>query len=235
MSTRWQEITAGIAGACVPAGLDLAQPFQVAWYNTAVDPAYRLPDLGRPRALGVLVGNTRALWPHFRAALRAQPALRDDADPLERYTSACVLAALRPLAERYAVRWAHDPPPRRVAMQQLGHVSGLAHLSAGRLNVHPVYGPWIALRAAVVIDADGPPGPPPDPPNPCADCAHACGPAFERAAAALRRRTVDQPGLGDTWDLWLAVRDACPLGRAHRYGDEQIAYHYRNDRRVLGA
>ncbi|MGH8586497.1 MAG: hypothetical protein ACREWE_10055 [Gammaproteobacteria bacterium] len=46
--------------------------------------------------------------------------------------------------------WAR--PPRRVAMQRLAHLSGLAYLSPSHLNVHATYGPWIALRAAVVID-----------------------------------------------------------------------------------
>src|SRR5204862_874474 len=104
----------------------LIQPFQVAWYNAAVDPAYQLPDLGRPAALGVLIGNTRALWPHLQAALRVDASLPAAADPIERYVSTRVFAALRPLAERWVIRWAHDPPPRRVALQRLAHLSGLA-------------------------------------------------------------------------------------------------------------
>lgn len=37
----------------------------------------------------------------------------------------------------------------------------------------------------------------------------------------------------EDWRRWLAVRDACPVGRAHRYSDAQIAYHYTKDRGVL--
>ncbi len=233
MAAPWQQIAERIAAGCAPAGFDLVQPFGVAWYNAVVDAPYRLPDLGRQQALGVLIGNTRALWPRLLAALRAEPALRVDPDPVQRYTTARVLAALQPLGQRWDVRWAHDVPPRRVAMQRLGHLSGLAHLSPSFLNVHRVYGPWIALRAAVVVDADAPPGPPPDPPSPCPDCLHACLPLFERAAAALRERGAAQRGLGDTWRLWLAVRDACPVGRQYRYSEEQIAYHYRIDRSAL--
>lgn len=229
----WREIAARIASACTPAGLELVQPFQLGWYNAAVDPAYHLPDFGSPRALGILIGNTRTLWPALRAALAADASLRATRDVVDRYTSTRVLAALQPLAQRWKVRFPYERPPRRVAMQRLCHVSGLAHLSRSFLNVHPVYGPWIALRAAVVIDAEGPPGPAPDPPSPCPDCAHACLPRFEDAAAALRARGLDKPGLGETWPLWLAVRDACPIGREHRYSDEQIAYHYRLDRRAL--
>lgn len=227
---HWQEVTDAVSAGAAPAGFDLVQPFQVGWYNAAVDAAYRLPDFARPRALGILIGNTRALWPRLLAAVRDDTALGAAADPVDRYTIERILGVLQPLAPRWEVRWAHGRPPRRVAMQRLAHVSGLAHLSRSVLNVHPVYGPWIALRAAVVVDTDGPPGAPRDPPSPCPDCAHACVPRFERAAAALRARGLDQPGLGDTWRLWLAVRDACPVGREHRYGEDQIAYHYGADR-----
>src|SRR4030095_5232612 len=233
MSEQWRAITDHIAAACIPSGLDLVHPFRVSWYNEAVDPAYRLPDFDNPGSLGILIGNTRALWPALRAALRADPSLAAAPDPIHRYTAAHVLAALRPLSQRWQVRWVYEQPPRRVAMQRLAHVSGLAHLSRSFLNVHPVYGPWIALRAAVVCDIDGPSGPACDPPRPCPDCAHACVPLLERAAAALRARGLEQPGVGDTWPLWLAVRDACPVGREHRYSDAQIAYHYALDRSAL--
>jgi hypothetical protein len=233
MVSPWREIAQRVASGCALAGFDLVQPFRVDWYNGAVDPDYRLPDFGRATALGVLIGHTRALWAPFRAAVRADESLRADPNPLDRYTVERVRVALRPLAQRWDARWAHEAPPRRVAMQQLGHVSGLAHLSRCLLNVHSVYGPWIALRAAVAVDADGPPGPPPDAPAPCPDCARACMPLFERATAALAERGLDRGGLADTWRLWLAVRDACPVGQEHRYGDAQIAYHYRGDRSVL--
>jgi methylmalonic aciduria homocystinuria type C protein len=229
----WREITAQVAAACAPAGLALVQPFQIGWYNAAVDAAYRLPDFGNPRTLGILIGNTRTLWPALHAALAADTSLRATRDVIDRYTSTSVLSALQPLAQRWDVRWPYERPPRRVAMQRLCHVSGLAHLSQSFLNVHPVYGPWIALRAAVAVEAEGPPAPAPDPPSPCPDCAHACLPRFEEATAALRARGLDKPGLGATWPLWLAVRDACPIGREYRYSDDQIAYHYSLDRKVL--
>ncbi|MGH7787055.1 MAG: hypothetical protein ACRERC_09335, partial [Candidatus Binatia bacterium] len=165
-------LVAALAARCETAGFDLLRAFNVAWYNDVVADEYRLPDLGRPRALGVLIGNTRALWPRFVAALLEEAALRSEADPIERYTVARLSAALEPLQPRWDVRWAHAPPPRLVAIQRLGHVSGLAHLGPCGLSVHPVYGPWMALRAAVVIDVDGPAEPPPDPPRPCPDCEH---------------------------------------------------------------
>ena len=215
------------------------QPFQVADYNRAIDDAFKLPDLGRSSALGVLLGNTRALWPRFLDWLRASPRRLDEDHPLERYIGQIVLKALQPLAHRWEVRFAHEPPPRQVAMQRLAHLSGLAYLSPSHLNVHPIFGPWIALRAAVVIDTDGPPKPSSEPPNPCPDCARDCLPTFRHAMAATGSASEAHAALEQRWQHWLSVRDACPVGREHRYSDAQICYHYTKDRdrlkRALGA
>lgn len=231
MSEEWRTITDALARSSVDDGFDLVQPLQVGWYNDAVEPAYRLPDGGRRDALAVLVANTRALWPRFLAALRATPALLADADPLDRYTVRCLRAACAGLRGVREIRFAHERAPRRVAMQRLAHVAGLAYLSPSWLSVHPVYGPWIGLRAVAVFDAAGPPGPASTLADPCPQCGTDCGPLLERA-----RTTLGAPGrtaISANWRLWLAVRDACPVGRAHRYSDDQIEYHYTWDRAVL--
>jgi methylmalonic aciduria homocystinuria type C protein len=227
------QLPARVAARCAAAGLDLVHPFRVAWFNHRAAANERLPDFERADALGVLIGNTRALWPRFLDSWRRDPALRAETDPIECYTARVVTSSLADAPVRWRIRWAHGPAPHRPPMQRLAHHAGLAHLAPCALNVHAIYGPWIALRAVIVFDAPGPDQPPPDLPNPCPDCATACLPAFARAAAALRDDPGAAFGLGDTWRLWLAIRDACPIGRAHRYGDAQIAYHYRNDRRVL--
>lgn len=227
----WQSVVEDLRSRWIPAGLDLAQPFQVAWYNRAVDDAFRLSDFGRPSALGILV-------------------------------------ALEPLIPRSEVRWTHDLPPRRVAVQRLAHLSGLAYLSPSHLSAHVTYGPWIALRAAIVIDIKGhrqdggldvavervalvqpepiraqnasrkrgqnarvlPSGPSPGPPNPCLDCEAT---AYRGSAIAAAGTPAGHAAIERHWQLWLAVRDACPVGRSHRYSDAQIRYHYTKDREVL--
>jgi cyanocobalamin reductase (cyanide-eliminating) / alkylcobalamin dealkylase len=220
-----------VRAACAGRGLDLAQPLCASWYNRTAEPQHRLPDHGRASALVVVLGNTRALWPRLADALAADAELASHPDPVDRYCERVVHEAMAGVAEPWLVRFAHDPPPR-VAIQRLAHVAGLAHLAPTHLSVHPVYGPWIALRAAVVVDVDGPPGPAPVLAAPC-DCAAHCAPRFE---AALARAGAAVPGhaqVESDWRAWLAVRDACPVGRAHRYGEEQLRYHYTKDRRSL--
>ncbi|HWO26185.1 MAG TPA: hypothetical protein VNO30_45975 [Kofleriaceae bacterium] len=172
------------------------------------DPA----DLAAGPRLGLLVGNTRALWPRFVAALAA-PALAADPHPLQRYTEETIDAAF-PGARIY---YGH----RRyggafLPLQRLAVATGLGALAPSHLVVHPVYGPWFALRAVIVIPG-APPPPPPRPPiaQPCR-----CGTACAAALAAARAATGP-----DLWRAWLAVRDACAL-RDFRYSEDQIRYHY---------
>ena len=152
-------------------------------------------------------------------AVAADPALAADPDPLDRYTERTIDAAISGTG---AVFYGH----RRYAgafvpLQHLAAATGLAALAPNHLVIHPTYGPWLALRAALVLPGDPPP---PSPPlaQPC-QCDAACADALAHAPAAM------------TLPAWLAVRDACPL-RAWRYSDEQIAFHYNRPQlmRVLG-
>src|SRR5436305_15058430 len=71
---------AAAAASLATAGFDLIAP-------VAIDAADApLPTFGRAAALGLVVGNTRALWPRLLAALAADPVLAADPDPVDRYT-----------------------------------------------------------------------------------------------------------------------------------------------------
>ncbi len=185
----------------------------------------RLPDFGRPDRLALVIGNTRMLWTRLAEELRRDADLRRSRDPIEAYTETALsqLAAELPVAVE--LRWAHTVGSRMVAIQRLAQIAGLAYLSPANLCVHPVYGPWIALRAAMVCDVAGPPGPPPEMQSPCDACEHACAPA----AAALASR----PWRKLQWRRWLAVRDSCPHGSEHRYSESQLEYHYTKNRAAL--
>jgi methylmalonic aciduria homocystinuria type C protein len=108
-------------------------------------------------------------------------------------------------------------------------------LAPSHLSVHPTFGPWIALRAVAIVAVEGPPGPPPAPLNPCVDCERHCMAAYRRAVAVAGEAAASHAAVSDYWTEWLAVRDACPTGRSHRYGDAQVRYHYTKDRTVLRA
>src|SRR3569623_838752 len=156
---------------------------------------------------GLLVGNTRALWPIFIAARKADAELLASPDPLDLYTERTIARAF-PAARAWCAHRRYDGA--YLPFQRIAVTAGLGALAPTQLVIHPTYGPWFALRALVALD-----GAPPPPAKPLIyRCAGECE---TRLAEALQT---------DDWHAWLAVRDACCVGHEFRYGDSQLAYHY---------
>lgn len=216
---------------CAAGGLDLVQPFGVEVFNRGAPAHERLPGFGRANALGLVVGNTRRLWETFREALRGDARLRSLADPLDAYVTTLVTRAAAALTPRTALFFAHVVEPTPIPVQRIAEAAGLAQLSPSHLSVHPVYGPWIALRAVVVVDVELADPAPALASRPCDACARPCMPAFEEA---LRVATATGAQLGaairDDFRPWVRVREVCPVGQAHGYGEGQIEYHYAKNR-----
>lgn len=204
-----------------------------AW-NERVQAAKRLETFGRNDALALVIGNTRALWAPFVEDLRAVPTRTSEARPLDGFVERAVGQALGQslgaARVRSHVRFGHQGPPYP-PLQRLAQHAGLAWLSPAYLSIHPTYGPWIALRAVVVFDADAATAAlaPPAALSACQNCSGACEPALARALKTAPPKDSDAA----INPLWIAVRDACPLGRDHRYTEPQIAYHYGKDREIL--
>lgn len=214
-------------------GLDLLAALNTAWEEEIADPAL-LSIPGFPDgAYAAVIGNTRGMWETFVEAIRRDPGRLEQSDPLDTWVEEQVRSALRPVAIDYRILWGHEPstsgayPP----LQQYAERAGLASVSETQLSVHPLYGPWIALRAAVVFDTPGPPGRPPARPSVCESCDAACRDALQRALRATEGGEVD--GVREAWECWVEVRDACSAGADYRYSDEQIRYHYRKERSIL--
>src|SRR5262249_35268662 len=128
-------------------------------------------------------------------------------DPLERYTERHIDAAFAGARIYYGHRrYAGAFLP----LQHIAVATGLGGLAPSHLVIHPIYGPWFALRA-VVVTAGEPPARSPIS-QPCC-CDASCSDALARA-----QRSTD-------WRDWLSVRDSCSL-RAWRYSDDQIRFHY---------
>jgi cyanocobalamin reductase (cyanide-eliminating) / alkylcobalamin dealkylase len=231
---EWQRVQSALAGACVPAGLDIVHAFGIEREPAASSALARIAvaGFGSQRGLGVLIGNTRALWPVFQRELGRDPALRDDPDPLDRYVVRVVDAARAKLGIASVVRFSHVAEPEPLPIQRIAAEVGLAQLSPSHLSIHPEHGPWIALRAAVLFDVTGP-GPLPPPHDFCTSCTKPCLGALH-AAIATSSGGEAAIEIEQNWRTWLAVRDACPEGRRSRYGDDQIRYHYSKEKRWLG-
>ena len=229
---KQRQLQEEIASSAAMAGLDLSAAFPVAVYNRSVPEGYSLPTFGREGPFGIVLGNGRAFWPKFLGAVRESEALRESEHPLNDYVTATIGRLVHALPVAHEVRWAHSSEPSPVAMQRASMIGGLAHTSPSYMSIHPEHGPWIGLRAVIVLDADWASGEPVQAPDPCTPCPKPCLEALDLAVAASKSAPVGKK-VSSHWKLWLAVRDACPLGRSSRYPDEQCEYHYRSDRDFL--
>jgi methylmalonic aciduria homocystinuria type C protein len=192
----------GALATLAAAGFDIAHAFDAA--AAAREPGLAL--LAGEQRLGMLLGNTRALWPPFSEAMR-DPELAAARDPLERYTE-CAVDAAFPGARIY---YGHRPYGGAfLPLQRLAVATGLGALAPTHLVIHPIYGPWFALRAVVVLDGEPPARAPIAPP---CRCDASCGDALARAQQSM------------DWRDWLAVRESCSL-QNWRYGEDQIHFHY---------
>lgn len=226
--SEWQKLAASLANACENAGFDLVAPFSVGAYNASVGAPERLPELPRGDSLGLLVGNTRRLWPVFVHAYEQDRALQEAADPLDTFVTRRLTELFAATSLRSHLVFAHVTQPAAFPIQRLAEAIGFAAIAPSNLAIHPEHGPWFALRAVVVIDCAGPEAVPLLE-RPCVRCSAPCLPALQRAVASsgpvLNGRTVAAHA-----EDWLAIRDACPVGRASRYGEAQLRYHYGIDR-----
>jgi len=207
-------------------GFDLVRSFDAASYNRSAHAAattFRLPTFDRAHPLGLVIAHSAALWDVFLDALHTSERLRTSSHPLDDYTEHVVAELQRATGSSSAAFFSHRTDPV-IPIQRIADVAGLAGLSPSHLSVHPRVGPWLGLRAVVVIAEEQTE----DQilgltPRPCEACPQPCLSAFERA-----RRTPEP-----AWQAWLAVRDSCPVGREARYSEPQIQYHYTKQRGSL--
>ncbi|KAJ1393485.1 hypothetical protein B484DRAFT_425444, partial [Ochromonadaceae sp. CCMP2298] len=109
----------------------------------------RLPE----NKLVLCVGNSSAMWPRARALLEAGEA--NPFDRLSESAAAHCSSLLATAGVRSAPFLSHKRDPFLVSFQPLavGCGGGVFHPGT-HLLLHPRFGPWAALRFAVVLDAD---------------------------------------------------------------------------------
>ena len=216
------------------AGLDIVHPFAA---DRELDPIFPLERFGQERAQGLLVGNTRALWPHLLGWFRQHPG---EPHPVQTYVGNALSHAMN---AAFAALGA--PPPRQqlylphrldyvgnsglsaVPFQRLAQAVGFAAVGPAHLSAHAVFGPWFAFRAVWVLDLAAYSPQATVAQAPCATCRAPC--------QDVLLEVLESAGQGTPipWERWLAVRDACPVGRDHRYCESQLKYHYTKARRWL--
>jgi len=233
---HWRRLFARLSGRLGPSGIDLAAPMQVDWYNRNEPAALHLPTLAGPSSLAIVLGNSRAMWRPFLRGLQADPSLLDLLHPLDAWVERQLLAALEGLdPQPSSIHQVNGPDSRSYSMQRAAVATGLVGMTPTRLAMHRQLGLWFGLRAVLLFPLPGPERPVHSGPIACGGCSERpCVPALERAlgrpAAGAEAPSM---AIRDHWEPWLALRDSCPEGRQHRYGELQLGYHYSKQRRYL--
>lgn len=212
-----------VRAALLPAGLNLIASLPPERYDREVPDSFHLSKRHPDGKSLVVIGNGgRAFWDGFRAYCEShQDFARREPHPLDAYTTMVIESALPLLLRSAGVGWRvlypFDFEREPVSFVHLGAMAGLAARSLLGVLVHPEFGPWIALRAALLLNVELEPTPvvPFDPCGGCAGkpCITAC------PAGAVGERGWDVPActahrVGDG----LRVRgesDEPPAGRPH--------------------
>jgi len=214
--------------ALAEAGLNLFGVLPIARYDAFVPAAWRAAaELPGARSAVLLGAAGRALFAAFSRA----PEFDLARDPLDRYTRRVVETAAEPLAGR--ALFAFERRGERYAdFVALGGAAGLGAPSRLGLLLHPEYGPWMSLRALLLLPLELPETPALRDFEPCRGCPAPCSEACPGAAiavdgfdigrcAATRRR---MPGCGLKCD----ARRSCVLGGGQRYVELAEAHHMRS-------
>jgi hypothetical protein len=234
------------------AGLDLVHPFSAAPVAAALGPGVALPHLPASQLdttaepLGLIIGNSRALWAPFVTSPEATQKDPHMKGPLDNYVERSVSAAMALSGLEFSIAYSHTLLPAPTPLQRIADAAGFAHLGPAHLSVHTTYGPWFALRAVVVLNF-----PASEllglstqsAPNVCQGCAAPCKVAL---AEALKHHSDPPPSqhvrlatsplrLSNHAQAWARVRLVCPLGQEHQYSAPQMKYHYDKSRAALFA
>jgi len=227
-----------LRAAGAPFGLNLiaAVPIRVYLEQTrSARPPSFAPQM---RSIVVVANGGGDFWRAFSRYRDAHPGWDERQNPLDDFTRIVTEQHLLQVAHAEGIDCAAAYPfvtqPVTVNFMALGRAAGVAGPSLLGVLVHPTYGPWIAFRAALLLDREL------DAPgdarafDPCPGC------VTRSCISACPAAAVSYP---QGWDIPRCLcyrveneaacapvchaRAACVLGPEHRYPPDALAYHQR--------
>ncbi|KAJ0395027.1 hypothetical protein P43SY_003240 [Pythium insidiosum] len=252
-------------------GIDVFIPLTLERYNeylandtsTTTDLLpYQLPLVSPSLSshLVVLIGNSRAMWEPFlrHAALEVNSNGRLLPDPVDRYVRQSVERAVDELEQHGIERPAQtywvsfdSRPGKMILAQKMAVASGkLSRCPVSMLCIHPVLGPWLAFRCALVfsieglsdddVEANGEDDPLslskfPDQPEDCGHDDEMHKLLEAQTADAMAQVQADQPMsfTPNAWKKWAMPRITMAPSHPFMYTSDQIMYHYAKDTEFL--
>lgn len=216
------------------AGLNLFGLVDAARFD-ACQPKERRTRSLQPACGTVLVLGTggRTFWQRYaeRGGVAAEPRERDAG----RFVSCGMRDVVGSLARRGVPSRAILAGDDRLAFARLAEAAGFGTISpVSGLLVHPEYGPWIAVRGAILVDGR-PFGAVADASitdrfQPCCSCSRPCVsacPAHVHDGAGNQdlARCASHRHAGNC-EPACSSRAACPVGASHRDGPEEFAHRH---------
>ena len=218
-------------------GLNLIAAIPAARYALALGSKSQLREAAPDERSIIVIGNGGGdFWLALEEHAAQHPGWFDRQHPVDDYTREVIeggiVAPVRALGIRCFATYPFVQDYSSLSFMELGKLAGLGGPSIMGVLVNPRCGPWIAFRAALLIDADL------DAPgdaigfDPCPRCIpRSCIPACP----------VEAVGFPKGWDIPRCLahrvevepdcasrchaRVGCVLGPEHRYPDDELAYH----------
>jgi epoxyqueuosine reductase len=226
-----------VRAAAAPFGLNLVAAIPTGRYDSVAPATMRAGAIDRAARSIVVIGNGGGgFWRAFTAYAAQHTGWSSRENPLDDFTYEVierhVAAAVRSQDVRCVAVYPFMNAGATINFMEAGKLAGLAGPSIIGVVVHPVYGPWIAFRAALLVDAE------------IDEYGEALG--FDPCPACTTRSCISAcPAAAVTfpagWDIPKCLthrveveadcaprchaRVGCVLGPNHRYPDDELAYH----------
>ena len=221
-----------------PFGLNIVCAVPIDRYDAAVTEPYRASAIdSSARSIIVVANGGGALWAALKAHGEANPGWWDRAHPLDDFTRMVVedkiAAVVRRAGGRPTILFPFLQNERTLNFIELGKTAAVAGPSILGVLIHPTFGPWMAFRAAILVDEliDAPGNARGF--DPCPSCtARTCIPACPTGAVTfptgwdIPRCVAFRIESEPTCRTRCHSRVACVVGPEHRYPDDEIAHHH---------
>ena len=175
-------------------------------------------------SVGVIIGNSKSIWPNFIASLKKEPKLLELEDPFDNYIESVFSEYYFTENEKiFFTHYEYDEFSGYVPFVKLANEVGLSKLMKNNLLCHPVYGLWFALRGLILFN-----GP--------MDIEKVEAASFDISREIelndYLARTESNHYSTDVDDL-IRKRREFPMGQEHAYSPAQVMYHYTKDKKIL--
>jgi epoxyqueuosine reductase len=234
-----------IRAAAEPYGLNLVAATPVERYEASIEKGVRTNELAPFARSIVVVGNGGgAFWAAFKRHVERNPGWLQREHPLDDFTheivESSIAASVRATGAQCFIVYPFIQEARTLNFVQLARTAGLTGPSIIGISLHPDFGPWIAFRAALLVDdlIDSP-GPATQF-DPCPTCA---------ARTCIKACPVSAVSIEHHWDMAKCLRHrveveqdcinrchartACIVGPEHIYPDDELTYHQTRTLRAI--